>query len=154
MFNHISKPRKYAAAGVAAVALALGAYGVGSSSSGNGGNGTANAAQAGPPGAPSGRFQRNGQRPPGFGTPVTGADAAKVKAAALARYSGTIQQIMKLPDGSYVAHVITSNGELHVAVSKDYKVTGARQGGPGAGGPPGGGAPPMNGGQSLPGKSS
>jgi len=38
------------------------------------------------------------------------------------------------PDGSYVAHVITSNGEYHVTVSRDFKVTGAQQGGPGQGG--------------------
>jgi hypothetical protein len=44
---------------------------------------------------------------------------------------------MKLPDGSYVAHVIASGGERHVLVSKAFKVTGSRQGGPGAGGPSG-----------------
>jgi hypothetical protein len=36
---------------------------------------------------------------------------------------------MKLSDGTYVAHVITSNGEYHVTVSKDFKVSGAQQGG-------------------------
>jgi hypothetical protein len=36
---------------------------------------------------------------------------------------------MKLDDGSYVVHVITSNGEYHVAVSKDFEVTGAQPGG-------------------------
>jgi hypothetical protein len=144
MFNRNSNPRKYAAAAVVAVALAFGAYAVGNSSSGNGSNGTANAAQA----------QRNGQPPRGFGTPVTGTAAAQVKAAVLAKYKGTVDRIIKLPDGSYLARVTTSNGDLRVAVSKDYQVTGAQQGGPGAGGPRGGATPPGNGGQPLPGNSS
>jgi hypothetical protein len=140
MFKNMSNPAKYAAAGVAAVALAFGAYAVGNSNSGNSSNGTANAAQ-------SGQFPRNGQPRAGFGTPVTGTEAAKVKAAALAKYNGTVGRIIKLPNGSYVAQVTTSSGELRVAVSKDFQVTGARQGGPGPGGP-------MNGGQSVPGSSS
>jgi hypothetical protein len=49
---------------------------------------------------------------------------------------------MALPDGSFVAHVITTDGELHVAVSKDYKVLGIQQGGPPPGAGPQGGAPP------------
>ena len=38
-------------------------------------------------------------------------------------------------DGSYVVHVIQSNGdgEVHVLVSKDFEVTGVQQGGPPAG---------------------
>jgi hypothetical protein len=72
----------------------------------------------------------------GFGTPVSGATAAKAKTAALAKYKGTVERVMKLDDGSYVVHVITSSGEYHVAVSKDFKVTGAQQGGPGASGAP------------------
>src|ERR1700704_1368545 len=43
---------------------------------------------------------------PRRGTRVAGPRAEKVKAAALAKYPGTIQDINKLPDGSYVAHVI------------------------------------------------
>src|SRR5205085_9854506 len=89
----------------------------------------------------------NGQAPPGFGAPVTGAAADKAKAAALAKYKGTVERVMKLSDGSYEVHVLTSGGgEYHVAVSKDFKVTGAQQGGPGGpGGAPGslpGGAAP------------
>ena len=93
-----------------------------------------------PPGAGA-----NGPQPPaGFGTPATGAAAAKAKAAALAKYKGTAERVMKLPDGSYMVHVLTSGGgEYHVAVSKDFAVTGAQQGGPGgSGGPPQGAAPP------------
>jgi hypothetical protein len=51
---------------------------------------------------------------------------------------------VKLQDGTYVVHVITSGGERHVHVSKDFKVIGADQGGPGAGGPPPG-VPPQGG---------
>jgi hypothetical protein len=141
-----SKPVAFALAGVAAVVLAFGAYAIGSSNSGTGSSGTANAAPAGLAGQASrvGRPPLNGQAPPGFGTPVTGATADKAKAAALAKYKGTAERVMKLPDGSYAVHVLTSNGEYHVSVSKDFKVTGAAQGGPGRGGPglPPGAAPP------------
>jgi hypothetical protein len=130
-----ANPTKFAIAGIAAVAVAFGAYTLGNSSSNNGSSGTANAAQFGP----SGQAPRNGQAPPGFGTPATGTAAAEAKAAALARYKGSVEQVMKLPDGSYVVHVITSSGEYHVHVSKDFTVTGADQGG--RGGPGGGGAP-------------
>jgi hypothetical protein len=129
-----SNPIKYVAAGVAAVVLAFGAYAVGNSNAGQ--SNTATAAAAGQR-MPAG----GGQAPPGFGTEVTGAVAAKVEAAATAEYPGTAERVMKLADGSYVAHVITSSGELHVTVSKDYEVTGSQQGGPGAGGAPPAGAP-------------
>jgi hypothetical protein len=77
---------------------------------------------------------------PGAGTPVVGPAAAKVKAAALAKYPGTIQDIQQVPDGSYVAHVIRPDKtEIHVLVSKAFEVTGTRSGPPG-GGP--GGPPP------------
>jgi hypothetical protein len=141
-----ANPTKFAIAGIAAVAVAFGAYTLGNSSSNNGSSGTANAAQVGPNGqAPrGGQFPGNGQAPPGFGTPVTGTAAAKAKAAALARYKGTAERVMQLQDGSYLVHVITSSGEYHVRVSKDFTVTGANQGGPGGpggGGVPGGAAP-------------
>ena len=137
----ISNPIKYAAAGIAAVVLAFGAYALGNSSSGNGTAGSANAAQQPVPGGRLRQMPQNGQAPPGFGTPATGADATKATAAALARYKGTAERVMKLQDGSFVVHVITSGGEYHVAVSKDFKVTGAQQGGPGHGA----GAPPAAG---------
>jgi hypothetical protein len=72
-----------------------------------------------------------------YGHEITGAAAAKAKAAALARYHGTIERVVKLADGSYVVHVITAEGEVHVAVSKALKVTGSDQGSPGGGPPPG-----------------
>ena len=149
-----TNPLKFVAGGVAAVVLAFGAYAIGNSNSGNGNAGVANASQpAAMSQAPgggqmpqsgqvpgNGQAPQNGQAPPGFGTPVTGATSDKVKSAALARYKGTVERVMKLADGSYGVHVITSNGEYHVAVGKDFKVTGAQQGGPGAGAP--GGPPP------------
>jgi hypothetical protein len=137
-------PLAYAAAGVAAVVLAFGAYAIGNSNSSQGTSGTAAASQ-GAPGAQApenGQAPPNGQTPPGLGTPVTGATAQKVKAAVVAKYQGRIERIDKLSDGSFVAHVITSNGEYHVTVSRDFKVTGAQQGGrPGAGAPSGGPRP-------------
>jgi hypothetical protein len=158
MFNN-SSPIKYVAGGIAAVALAFGAYALGNSKSDGSSSGTASAAQFGrmapqsgssgsqsQPGTPP---QAGGQMPPGFGRPATGTAAAKAKAAALAKYSGTVERVMKLSDGSYVVHVITSRGEQHVTVSKDFKVTGTQQGGPGghdgAPGAPPSGAAPQNG---------
>jgi hypothetical protein len=121
---------RYVGAAIAAVAVAVGGYAIGNSNSSNGNGGVANAAQQGTPG----QLPQNGQRPPGFGTPVAGAAAQKVKAAVLAKYQGTVARILRVPDGSYVALVLTSNGgEQRVAVSKDYQVTGAQQGGPRAG---------------------
>jgi hypothetical protein len=131
-----SKPVAWAAGGVAAVVLAFGAYTIGSNTSGTSSSGTAVAAQSG--GAAqvpqSGATPQNGQAPPGFGTPVSGTPARKAAAAATARYSGQVEQVMKLKDGSYVVHVITSGGEKHVAVSQDFKVTGVEEGPPGMGG--------------------
>jgi uncharacterized protein YjlB len=68
---------------------------------------------------------------------VTGAEANKAKAAALAKYKGTAERVIKLGNGAYLVHVIASKGEYRVAVSKDFKVIGAQQGGPRGAGPPG-----------------
>ena len=76
--------------------------------------------------------------PPGFGQPISGATAAKVKAAALAKYPGTVERVVALPSGRYVAHVFRTGGtEVHVLVSSAFQVTGVDSGPPG-GGPPGG----------------
>ena len=117
-------------AGIAAgVALAFGAWALGSTGSSS--KGTASAATGGQDGPPGINGQRPpGGGPPGFGTPVTGATATKVKNAALARYPGSVEHVMQLPDGSYVVHVITSSGEVHVSVSKSFQVTGTEKGGP------------------------
>jgi hypothetical protein len=76
---------------------------------------------------------------------LTGTTAAKVRAAALAKYpDATIQRVETDSDGVYEAHIVTSGGqELIVQVGKDFAVTGTdTMGGPGGhdGGPQG--APP------------
>jgi hypothetical protein len=139
-----TKFTKLIAIAAAAAALAFGASALAGAVSDNNTSTTA---------ASRGAVPIRGGRPgggPGFGTPVTGATADKVAKAALAKHPGRIEHIAKLPDGSYVAHVITSKGELHVAVSKDFHVTGTqtgpRRGGAPAGGLlPGGAAPPSAG---------
>jgi hypothetical protein len=81
-------------------------------------------------------------------SPVTGATLAKLKAVATAKYPGTVERTMKLPDGSYEVHVIQSNGqEVHVLVSRRFTVTGTERGGL-RGAPPDGQAPPS--GQAAP----
>ncbi len=119
-------------AGVAVVAaLAFGASQItnGDSSAASGGG-----AQSAP-GAQAG----NGA-PPQMGAAVTGTTLTKLKAAATAKYPGTVERAMRLADGSYEVHVIQSNGngEVHVLVSKDFTVTGVQQGGPQGGAPPSG----------------
>jgi hypothetical protein len=135
---------------LAAVAIAWGAYSLGSSGSGNDSAGdgsvTPPAAAGQTPGA--GQLPPAGRPPGGFGTDITGAAAAKAAAAALARYHGTIERVVKLADGSYVVHVITAEGEVHVAVSKAFKITGSDQGGPGGQGVPPSRVTPQSGGTS------
>jgi hypothetical protein len=117
------------AAAAILVAVALVAAGCG-----GGGTTTKTTANATPTRGANAPFAR-----PGQGTPVVGPAAAKVKAAALAKYPGTIQEMGKLPDGSYVADVIRpDNSQIHVLVSKAFTVTGTRSGPPGGapGGPP------------------
>jgi hypothetical protein len=117
------------AAGVAAIAVAIGGYSIANSSSTNSASGNANAS---PPAqtrqAPS-QAQQTGQVPknwsPGSGTIITGAAANKAKAAAVAKYpGGTVNRVLKLSDGSYAVHRIKTPAPHHVFVSKDFKVTG------------------------------
>ena len=79
---------------------------------------------------------------------LTGETAAKVRAAALAKYPGaTIQRVETDSDGVYEAHILTKAGQpVTVEVDKSFTVTGTEQmgggqGGPGGGQPPGGQAP-------------
>ena len=132
---------KIAAGAAAVVAIGIGAAAVGSASSGN--ESTRNAGFGGPPGANGQQSRPAGAVPPGFGTAATGSNAEKAKNAALAKYPGTVERVMKLEDGSYVVHVIKQDGsgELHVLVDEDFKVTGTEAGGQG-GPPPGGMVPP------------
>jgi hypothetical protein len=94
-------------------------------------------AAAGAPGAA-------GARPPGMGAAVTGTTLTKLTQVATAKYPGTVERAMKLADGSYLVHVFRSDGsgEVHVLVSKDFKITGVREGGPPGGAPPAGQAAP------------
>ena len=63
---------------------------------------------------------------PGSETPLTGTTAAKVKAAALAKYPGaTVDRVETDSDGVYEAHIVTKAGEpLIVQVDKSFTVTG------------------------------
>jgi hypothetical protein len=136
------KLTRFVAAGAAAVAVAIGGFAISNSSSTNGASGTANAAQVAAPGHTprSGQVPRtprsgsvpqpvSGQVPqnwsPGTGTLITGAAADKAKAAALAKYPGTVNRVLQLSDGSYAVHMFATSGPHHVFVSKDFKVTGA-----------------------------
>jgi ABC-type phosphate transport system substrate-binding protein len=122
------------------VTAALVAAGCGASTTTTGTSATTTATPAGA-GAPAGRPNGPGG---GGGTPVVGPAAEKVKAAALAKYPGTIQDITQVPDGSYVAGVVRSSGgsEIHVLVSKSFTVTGMRSGRPGGARPGAPGATP------------
>ena len=122
MFSH--KFSRFAAAGVAAVAVAIGGLAISNSSSSNGAPGTANAALAAAPNqaSQSGQVPQNWR--PGTGMIITGAAADRAKAVALAKYSGTVNRVLKLSDGSYAVHLFATSGPHHVFVSKDFKITG------------------------------
>jgi hypothetical protein len=146
----MSQPILKAAAGVAALAaIAFGASAIagasGNSQSSAGGPmgavGAAPSAGGPPAGGPPAGAPRRGVGP-GMGQPVTGATAAKVKAAALARYPGTIERIDSIPGLGYVAHVFRAGngGEVHVLVTSQFQVKGLAPG-PGGGRPPSGSAP-------------
>jgi hypothetical protein len=61
---------------------------------------------------------------------LTGDTAAKVRAAALAKYPGaTIKRVETDSDGVYEAHLTTADGQrVTVEVGKDFAVTGEEQG--------------------------
>jgi hypothetical protein len=118
-----------AAAGVAALAaIAFGASAIAGASGSNQSSRDGARFPLGPGGAPPRGGLPGG--PARMGQPVTGAIASKVKAAALARYPGTVEQILSIPGLGYVAHVFRSGngGEVHVLVNKQFKVTGLAPG--------------------------
>jgi hypothetical protein len=65
-------------------------------------------------------------------TLLTGDDAEKAKAAALAKYpDATIQRVETDSDGVYEAHLTTADGKRMTAeLDKDFTVTGEETGGP------------------------
>jgi hypothetical protein len=146
-----STPKKIAkgvAAAVAVVAVGFGANAISGGTSSTAATSAATpqaqaqapAGTAAVPGATPPAGAPRGARPPGFGTPVTGSTLSRLTAVATAKYPGTVEQAMKLADGSYVVHVLTEGGtgEVHVLVSKALKITGTQTRGPG--GPPSGAA--------------
>ena len=120
----------FIAAGIAALAVAIGGYAIADSGSSS----SATAATAGKVipfhrGQPS-PATKVGQVPSsysaGTGTIVTGAAADKAKAAAVAAYpGGTVNRVVLLSDGQYNVHIIGVNWPHHVFVSQDFKVVGA-----------------------------
>jgi hypothetical protein len=115
---------------VAVVALAAAGFALSSATTGK----SSAAADAAAPSDARASGVPGGSRPAGgpmMGTPVTGPAAAKAKAAALAKYPGTVERVMKRPSGGYEVHVIKSGGsEVHVLVNSAFKVTGVETGGP------------------------
>ena len=125
------------AAGLAAVAVAIGGVAIADSGS----SGSANVTPAGTNAATGGKvipFNRGqpstatkvGQVPasfsPGAGKIVTGAAANKAQAAALAAYpGGTVNRVVQLSDGEYNVHMIAVNWPHHVFVNQSFKVVGA-----------------------------
>jgi hypothetical protein len=122
--------RAFAGAAIVA-AMAFGAKAIVN----DGSSATAAAGQFGPPGAQQGAAGAPQGVPPGMGTPVTGSTLTELRSVVTAKYPGSVERAMKLTDGSYVVHVIESDGsgEVHVLVSKALKITGTQTGGP----PPG-----------------
>ena len=75
---------------------------------------------------------------------LTGDTAAKVRAAALAKYPGaTVQRVETDSDGVYEAHIVSGGKPLIVQVDKSFAVTGTQAMGMGHG--PGGQLPPPGG---------
>jgi len=120
------------ATGAAAVAVAVGTYGIvnatGSNFSSNDTAATGKVIpfQRGAPGAQTAVGQVPQGWTPGSGTIVTGTNANKAKAAAVAAYSGgTVNRVVLLANGDYNVHMIAVNWPHHVFVNADFKVIGA-----------------------------
>ena len=105
-----------------AAASQSGAYGVPGYGAANGGSGRHG-------GGPRGNVDESGSQRPDEHL-LTGDTAAKVKAAALARYPGaTVLRVETDSDGVYEAHLTTSGGKrVTVEVDKSFKVTGEESG--------------------------
>jgi hypothetical protein len=93
-------------------------------------SGSAPADPAQPPAGQGTRDESKSQRPDE--QLLTGTDADKARAAALAKYPGaTIQRVETDSDGVYEAHLITADGKRVTAeMDKNFAVTGEEAGGP------------------------
>jgi uncharacterized membrane protein YkoI len=121
MFN---TARKTVVTVAALGALALGGSAIaGAAQSGSSATtGTAQSTQSAQQGRPAGPHSVNGKTE----QPLTGDTAAKVKAAALKKVSGTVERVETNVDSSapYEAHIRKSDGtEVEVQVSKSFEVT-------------------------------
>lgn len=89
-------------------------------------SGTTTSPSATSPAAPSNPNPGNLSRPQRSDeTLLTGDIAAKVQAAALAKYPGaTVQRVETDSDGVYEAHLVSGGQSLIVAVDKSFAVTG------------------------------
>ena len=122
----------FIAAGAAAVAVAGGTYGIVNATT-NSGSSTASAAtgkvipfQRGRPSAKTAVGQVPQGWTPGSGTIVTGTNASKARAAAVAAYpGGTVNRVVLLENGNYNVHMIAVNWPHHVFVNAAFKVIGA-----------------------------
>ena len=120
----------FIAAGVAAIALAMGGYAIANSGSSSSAN-TPTAGKVVPfdRGNPTPATQV-GQIPPNFsdgsGTIITGTTANKAKAAAVAASrGGTVNRVALLSNGEYNVRMIGVNWPHHIFVSTSFKVVGA-----------------------------
>jgi hypothetical protein len=124
------------AKGVASVAAVAAIAAGGLAVSSSGGSNSATAAGSATPSATTAAAP-NRTMPAGArmgGAQATGTEATKAKAAALAKYPGAADRVLKLPNGSYLVHVTKSDGtSVRVLVSSAFTVTGVQAGGPPAG---------------------
>ena len=121
----------WVAAGITAIALAIGGYAIADAGSSTGGAASANTPavipfERGQPGAGTVVGQVPADFSPGTGTIVTGTAADKATAAALAAYpGGTVNRVVLLSNGEYNVHMIAVNWPHHVFVNANFKVVGA-----------------------------
>ena len=124
----LSRSQKIIAGG----ALVLAGFGAGAAVAVTGAANAASDAAAGGVDRPAGRLDPTKSIRPDEHL-LSGTTAAKVRAAALARYpNATVQRVETDSDGVYEAHLVTSSGqELTVRVGKDFTVNGTdSHGGP------------------------
>lgn len=137
------KARRTTGAVLAAIAL-LCAIGFALSSGGGDKQLSADQSQAPPAQAPQAQTPQAQPQVPqaqvpqgGFGgADLTGPEAARAAAAALAQYPGQVERVTRGPGGSgYIVHVFQVEGgdEVHVAVDDQFKVEGSDAGRPPAG---------------------